>query len=549
MSYTDRPDSGLNRRDLIRRGALGAGAFAAGQLLAACGGGGSGAPASTGTPGGPGTATGPAGGGTPVKGGTLRVGMLSQGTAETLVPAKGLVQPDYVRQVNLYDQLFLTVPNGTAPGLATSGEPNKDATVWTLKLRDGVTWHDGKPFTADDVVWTIKSWAAKGGNYASLTKSLVDVKNVKKLDRLTVQVPLLRSFAAFPAFTAWVNALVIQNGATDFRHPVGTGPFKYVSFTPGKESTFDRNPDYWNGAPPVDRLVVDSSYTDDAARLNAVQSGQLDIAPGVPFALAKATAGSGRVVLGNVPGPAFITVVMRVNQPPFNDPRVTQAFKLAVDRQKIVDNAYAGYATLGNDLVGYTWDHFAKDIKAEYDPEKAKSLLKAAGQENLSMPMYSAQTLPGQNEVATLVSADLKKIGVKAPVKQLPVDTYFTTASPGYLSDQRKLYSTYWFNFPPALGAFYNQALTPSAEFNETGWGHKPGQNTLISDAMGETDPAKAQEKWHAVQEQQVKEGGYLLPAWFNWLDAYAPNVRGVVTNSAGACANYDFHKAWLAQK
>jgi hypothetical protein len=66
---------------------------------------------------------------------------------------------------------------------------------------------------------------------------------------------------------------------------------------------------------------------------------------------------------------------------------------------------------------------------------------------------------------------------------------------------------------------------------------------------MAETDPAKAQEKWHAVQEQQVKEGGYLLPASFNWLDAYAPNVRGVVTNSAGACANYDFHKAWLAQK
>jgi peptide/nickel transport system substrate-binding protein len=312
---------------------------------------------------------------------------------------------------------------------------------------------------------------------------------------------------------------------------------------------FYRNPDYWNGVPNVDKLVVDSSFTDDAARLNAVQSGQLDIAPGVPFALAKATASSGRVVLGNVPGPAFITVVMRVNQPPFDDPRVTQAFKLAVDRQKIVDNAYSGYATLGNDLVGYTWDYFAKDLKAEHDPEKAKALLKAAGQENLTIPMYSAQTLPGQNEVGTLVSADLKKIGVNAPVKQLPVDTYFTTASPAYLSDQRKLYTTYWFNFPPALGAFYNQALTPSGEYNETGWGHKTGQNTLINAAMAEVDPTKAQEKWRAVQEQQVKEGGEVIPVNYNYVDAYSTGVHGVETNEAGQCGNFDFNKAWLASR
>src|SRR4051812_35136227 len=266
MSYTDRPDSALNRRDLFRRGALGAGALAAGQLLAACGGGSSGAPGSTATPGGPGTSTGPAGGGTPVKGGTLRVGMLSQGTAETLAPPKALVQPDYVRQVNLYDQLFLPVPNGTAPGLATSAEPNRDATVWTLKLRDGITWHDGKPFTADDVVYTIKSWGSKESAYRAQATALIDLDNVRKLDPLTVRVPLRTAFAAFPSFTAWITALVIQDGTTNFDHPIGTGPFKFGSFAPGRNSVFSANPDYWRGAPLVDELVVDSSFTDDAAR-------------------------------------------------------------------------------------------------------------------------------------------------------------------------------------------------------------------------------------------------------------------------------------------
>jgi peptide/nickel transport system substrate-binding protein len=81
----------------------------------------------------------------------------------------------------------------------------------------------------------------------------------------------------------------------------------------------------------------------------------------------------------NVPGPAFNTIVMRINVPPSNDPRVVHACKLAVDREAIVNDVYDGYATLGNDLVGYTWHYFASDIKAEHDPEKAKSLLKAAG--------------------------------------------------------------------------------------------------------------------------------------------------------------------------
>jgi peptide/nickel transport system substrate-binding protein len=345
----DLSDGAINRRNLLKLGAQGAAVLAGGNLLAACGSGGK-SPTGTGAAG-P-AASGPSGGGTPVRGGTLRVGMLSAGNTESLSVPKAIVAPDAVRIYNLFDPLFLTVPGGTAPGLATAAEPNADATLWTLKLRDGVAWHDGKPFSADDVVYTIKSWGSKDSGYSTQARALIDLKNVRKRDRLTVEVPLVTPFAAFPSFTAWFTALVIQDGTKSFDRPVGTGPFKFGSFKAGSSSHFPANADYWRGAPHVDALVVDSSFSDDAARINAVTSGQLDIAPGVPFALAKANASSGQLVLGNAPGPFFIPVIMRVDVPPFNDPRVVQAVKLAVDRQAIVDNAFAGYATVANDLAG-----------------------------------------------------------------------------------------------------------------------------------------------------------------------------------------------------
>jgi peptide/nickel transport system substrate-binding protein len=316
--------------------------------------------------------------------------VLSNGSSETIDVRKAIVTPDAIRVQAIYDPLFFVVPGGTAPGLAESAEPNSDATKWTVKIRDGVTWHDGKPLTADDVVYTIRSsWGSKNSNYGGQTKALVDLKNVRKIDQRTVEVPLLRPFAGFEAFASFYTSYVVQDGTTDFSRPVGTGPFKFGSFEPGAHSSFSSNPDYWRGKPLVDELVVDSSFTDDPARINALASGQIDIAPNVPPALAKANASSGRIVLGNAHGPAFIAVVMRVNVPPFNDARVVQAFKLAVDRQAVVNTVFDGYATLGNDSAGATFKYWASDIKPQHDPEKAKALLKAG-----TPPLGPAQPTP-----------------------------------------------------------------------------------------------------------------------------------------------------------
>jgi peptide/nickel transport system substrate-binding protein len=540
-------DSGLNRRDLLKKGAAGAIALAGAPILAACGGPTSKSNGSSASI--PALTPGPPSGGTPVRGGTLRIGLVTNGNAENVDVRKAINTPDYCRTDSLFDPLFFQAPGGTPggvyPGLAVAAEPNANATTWILHLRDGVTWHDGKPFGADDVVYTIRTWADTASNFEPLASSIIDFKNVRKLGPLTVQVPLLRGVAAFPSITSWYNGYIIQDGTTDFTKPNGTGPFKFKSFTPGTSSTFVVNPNYWKGRPYLDELVVNSSFTDDPSRLNAILSGDIDTAPGVPQALARAN--SGRMVIGNAAGPGFIAVCMRVNEPPFDDVRVRQALKLLLNRQTFVTDVFSGYATPGNDCVGATLQYWASDIKAAYDPEKAKSLLKAAGHESLTLELLTSPVVPGMVESGTLYAEQAKAVGVTANIRQMSPSVYYSTASPAYATGQRPFSVNYWNAIPPSLAGFYLEALNRHAPFNETSWGFAPGQDTLFYDAMAETDSAKAAEKWHAVQELQATRGGYIIVSNVNYVDAYSTKVRGVETTSAGDNNNFTFSRAWLA--
>ncbi len=536
----------LSRRDLLKKGAVGAAAIAGAPILTACG--------SSAKSGGlrhsiPPLNPGPPSGGAPARGGTLRVGLLTNGNAETVDVQKAINTPDYCRTDSLYDPLFFQAPSGTPggvrPGLAVAAESNADATTWILHLRSGVTWHNGKPLTADDVVYTIRSWGSPVSYFQPLASSIIDFKNVRKLGPLTVEVPLLRGVAAFPSITSWYNGYVIQDGTTNFAKPIGTGPFMFKSFTPGTSSFFTANPNYWQGRPYLDALVVNSSFTDDPSRLNAILSGDIDIAPGVPQALAKANVG--RMVIGNAAGPGFIAVCMRINEAPFTDLRVRRAFKLLLDRETFVTEVFDGYATPGNDCPGATLQYWAADIKAEYDPGKARALLRAAGHESLTLELLTSPVVPGMVESGTLYAEQAKAVGVTASIRQLPPSVYYSSSYPAYATGQRPFSVNYWNVMPPSLAGFYLEALNGHAPFNETAWGLAPGQDTLFYDAMAETDPAKAAEKWHAVQELQAAQGGYIIVANVNYVDAYSYRVRGIETTSAGDNNNFTYRTGWLA--
>jgi peptide/nickel transport system substrate-binding protein len=546
---------GLTRRDAIA-GATRLGlVVAGGGVLAACGSSSSRSAATAGN-----GARGNAGalatlpGGTPVRGGTLTVGAISGGQEENLFPGTSVGTPDYVRDFSLYNLLFYLGEHVTplVPGLALSAEPNKDATLWTFHLRDGVTWHDGQPFTADDVVYNFRAvWSNPNANYsAAFLTGLVEFNKVRKRDRLTVEVPLTTPAAQFPTIFAYFNFPVVQNGATAktaARNPVGTGPFKYVSFSPGSQSVFEANKNYWEpGKPYVDKLVVDSSFTDNNSVFNALLSGKINLFPTLPLVTAREQLAAKQVqILASPFAAESYMFAMRVDKGPFADNRVREAFKLLVDRQAMIDGAWAGFGTPAYDLLGPGTEYYASDLKRPRDVEKARSLFKAAGVLGQTFTLPTSNFLPGMVESSTILAQQAAAAGVTVSVNTTSAATYFTPAG-GFLTR----YFGYEVDQPVgSLLVAYQSEYTLSAPFTDTKWGHQRGgaaAEKLIAEAMATTDPTKASELWRECQLQQFNEGGYLVWGNLPYVDAAANNVRGLRAGAGFSYNNWRLQDGWL---
>ena len=531
--------AGITRRQVF----AGAASLGGAALLAACSS--SASPANS--PSGQASAA-----GKPVKGGKLIIGMDTAGTSETINPAKAVNLSDFLRIAQLYDLLFDVGSDVSTlvPKLALSAEHNSDATVWTLQLRDGVEWHDGKPFGADDVIWTLHTWANPANNAHGQVAGLIDYKSIRKRGNLTVEIPLLAPTAQFPSLLTFAEQVIIPDGATTTQlssKPNGTGPFKFVSFTPGVQSVFVKNSSYWeHGRPYLDQLVCNSSFTDDEARNNALLSNSINVEPFLSPLIAKTTVSSNGVTLKKSPSVIQYFFIMRVDQGPFADVRIRQAMKLVADRPALIEGSLAGYGTVANDLMGVDTQYYASDLPQRVqDIDQAKFLLKAAGAEDFSVTLPTCNALPGFDPSATLLAEQAAKAGIHISVQQVPADTYYTAAG-GFL--KRPFCLDYGAPFQ-SLTEAYRTFFTASAPFNETHWGDQSGGAAdwrLLNEAMAATDPTKASDLWGEVQRQQYDQGGFLVWANSDALTAVASNVHGVSESEAGYVNSFNFNDAWI---
>jgi peptide/nickel transport system substrate-binding protein len=523
----------LTRRDLLRGAAVAGVGLGAADLLAACGGGGGGS-----------ALTGPTStvAGNVKRGGNLRVGHVGGGKAETFDPGRGSTFIDASRYLNIYDPIVRVDPKlELQPGLATQWEPNADSTVWTFTLRPDVVWHDGKPFTAADVIYTIRSWGdPKHTAHAASTN--IRLGELKAVDDLTVQIPLKQPDARLADAFTQQNNVVIQDGVTNFTQPVGTGPFKLQSFTVGERSVAVRNENYWEeGKPYVDQWE-DISISDNAARLNAMLAGEIDMMSQIEPTQAKANLNSGQFQIIRAPSPTAIQVFyMAVDIPPFDDERVRQAFRLIPDRQQLIDRALLGFATVANDIPGKGLWNFAADLPPrEQDIEQAKTLLAQAGKENLEVTLHTSTIVPGFVEAATLYAEMAKEAGVKVNIKKEDPNAYFDTSKIYTKLDFGQSFWTY-----SSIALWYEQALLSDAIWNETHW-RDPSYDKLIGQAKAATDEATAKDLWHQVQQVQYDQGGYIVWANLDLLDAAANYVKGIVPSAWFNLGGWDYRDVWL---
>ena len=524
----DRPDHGkpgnaLGRRQVLR-GLAAAGAMAgAGSLLSACS-----STSSSGQAAASPTST--AG----HRGGALKVGLTGGSGSDTLDPHKGLTYLDTARAQSLYQPLLQLNTNAqTEFVLAEEISPHGSTSNWVIRLRKGVTFHDGKPLTADDVIFTIRR-IVSGKLTGSTPLGPIDVKGLKALDTRTVQVPMTSPFGSFVDQLAYWYYLYIVPAGFNPNKPNGTGAFKYQSFTPGQRSVFVRNENYWKpGLPYVDTLTI-IDFSDSASLQNALTTGVVHGAGALegPQIAALAATGSVRTVKSQTG--AITPFTMRVDQAPFNDVNVRQAMRLIVNRQQLINSALDGDATLGADVASPYDPNYDTSLRREQDIPQAKSLLKKAGQENLTVQLITSAVATGTVAMATVLQQQAKAAGVTINLKQVDPTTFF---GPNYL---HWTFSQDFYNYSPYL-AQVAQSLLPTSPFNETHWS-LPHYVSLYQQANATANPSVRREIEHEMQMIDFTEGGYIIPAFIDALDAYSTKITGFAAARVGQpLSDFDF--------
>jgi peptide/nickel transport system substrate-binding protein len=254
----------LSRRDFMKTAATGSLAIGSASLLSACGVNAAAITAPVHRASGP-----------PKRGGTLRAAITGGSSADTLDPLSSVSNADFARVNNLFEPLLGLTPDAQPVFvLADELTPNATATEWVLRLKPGITFHNGKSLTADDVIYTFRTVLnPKAPAAAAAGLASIDAKGMAKLDPLTVRIPCRTPFATLhQALAIPTYSDVIPVGFNP-KAPVGTGPFKLQSFTPGVQSTFVRYGNYWQtGVPYLDQVVI-TDYTDQTSQVNALLSG------------------------------------------------------------------------------------------------------------------------------------------------------------------------------------------------------------------------------------------------------------------------------------
>ncbi|MEU9123137.1 ABC transporter substrate-binding protein [Streptomyces sp. NPDC048506] len=517
---------GLRRRGFLAAagGAAGLGALA----LAGCAG--------------PGTSGDSAHDTRPRRGGTLRAAFAGGGASETLDPHLTNLFVDAARAKALYDKLAdYGADLAATPRLAASWEPNAALDRWTVTLRKA-TFHDGRPVTARDVLYSYRRIADPGRAFrARASLEPIDLTASRAVDERTVAFVLKRPTAEFPNVLAAFGAYIVPDGARDFDHrPVGSGPFRLVSFTPGRSTVLRRNDDYWDGAPHLDRLEF-LVANEESARVNALLGGQVQYAHELTPTTARAHEGQGRIEIVRLRNSAMQAFAMKTDRPPFDDERVRQAFFLIADRQELVDGALSGAGTLGNDLFGRGYEYYADDLPQRTpDLDRARHLLRKAGADGLRVTLDTSTVATGFTEAAAVFRDQAAKAGVRVRVAMRSKDSYWQdTLDSGTLCCYR--------SGAMPIESHFSQRLLSGSTTNATRWRHRDF-DALYQQAQSTRNKADRAAVYARMQRRLHTEGGFLVWGFADWILGTARTVRGVAHRAPANTLDWArFDRVWLA--
>jgi len=408
----------MSRREFLRRcGALGVSLAAAQSLIGA----------STGTP--------AAAAGAPRRGGILKAAFSADPAG--FDPVRGPSGMSHVVIEQVYSTLMALDPDATPyPELAQSYKITDDGLTYTFNLRKGVKFHHGDELTAEDVKFSFDRLRAPKSGY-SYGSQVETIKSVDAVDRYTVRFRLSKVTGPFLIYMAFPGSSIVPKKLVDSGHdlnakPIGTGPFKFVSYEPRSAIKFQRNPEYFEkGKPYVDAMEY-RIISDITALTNALLSGVVNFSNEIPpkdFAKVKGSAGLTAVTLE---GSRYNWLLLNNTKKPFDNPKVRQAVSFALDRQALVDGAFFGLATpiVGGVVPQWNWGYADLTfVPPKGDLAKAKALLAEAGYPNgitgVDIGMTLPSSFPNIMAMGPIVQANLAKAGIQAKLGTMEIPRYW----------------------------------------------------------------------------------------------------------------------------
>jgi peptide/nickel transport system substrate-binding protein len=481
---------------------------------------------------------------TPKRGGRLTVGVEARKNVESLDPTNYQGTGDILRGFAMYDTL---VNRGLdllpTPYLAESWESNANASKWVFKLRRGVEFHNGKNFTADDVIYSFRRHIHEKSESPGKAY-LSQIKVMKKLDRHTVEFTLFSPNADWPIILSDTRTHITQDGYEDFKTTtVGTGPFKVKEFKPGFTCILERNPNYWgSGGPYVDEIEYVGAE-DSTSRVNALLSGDLDLILYLDPKTAPLIERRKDMSLIQAKSSLYTNLVMMRDRSPSNNNDVRLAMKYALDREMVLKNVYKGFGHIGNDHpISPVDPYYNHDIpQRAYDPDKARYHIKKAGLENSSIDLYACEvTGAGSTAACEVFQESARKTGVNLNLIKPPADTYWSNVW------RKKPFHLSQWDPRPVPDLMFSIAYKSGADANESVWNNAKFDKLLV-EARSVTNFKKRKEMYGEMQRMLQDDGGVSILAFLDFLDATHKSVKGIKPHPSGPLGFYQFAtNVWL---
>ncbi|MFC5752364.1 ABC transporter substrate-binding protein [Actinomadura rugatobispora] len=465
----------------------------------------------------------------------FRAAFAAGGSQETLDPH---VAPNFVDQVRakaLFDTLGTYNDDmSVRERLAESWESDASGTRWHIRLRRA-RFHDGRPVTARDVLYSYRRAAApETGSPSQQLLSAIDFGASRATGERTLTLALERPDFTFPTAFAGPGTEIVPEGATGFRAPVGSGPFRYVSFTPGGPALFRRWEGHWAGAPSIAELEIVPA-NEESTRVNALLSGQVQYAADLSGASVNRLNGRRSTRLLTVPRATAQQILLRTERAPFSDPRLVQAVALGIDREALVRIALAGHGEVGNDLFGKGLRGYPPDLpQRARDVDRARELVREAGAEGLAVTLETSAVDAAWEPAASLIARQLGEVGLRITPRALAATTYFSEI-------KKRGVAAFNTTSTLPLSDFLEQRMRGGAARNMTGF--RSGRfDDLLERARTTRDEKRRQDLLARAQRIARDESGLLVWAFSDANDAISASVRGLraAPPNSGDWARFD---------